>query len=788
MKRLVTVVLGGVVLAVAALLLFVATFDANRYKPEIEAMARQQLGRDLTLGGDLRLTLWPVLGLRAERISLGSPPGFTDPVFASARTLVLGVQPMPLLSRQLDVDEVVVDGLRLFLERRKDGAVNWQLEHASAPTRAGEAQAGAGQARPLALMVGGVTLTDAEVSYRDEAAGEAWRIAPLNLETGAIEPGRPFDLSLSLGLAQGDKPSKGQLTGQLRFSGRLNVDLAAPSLEARKIHLEGDVANLPGGIGTLAFRLDTDELHVVGDSLQLTSTPLNLTLRAMNGPKPLELVDAKATLGLAGDLSRQQVQLKPFHADLRLEGEGLGGRGLKATLQGDAALDLLAGVAQLGRIDLDADGLRASLGGKASGLKAAPRFDGRVEVAEFNPRAWLAAHGRPLSGLPEGALVRAGARADLSYAEGDLRLAGLEARVDDSQARGAVGLGAAGVSADLDIDRLDLDRYAPPAAPVPAGRGKGSGIAVGPATDRPIDLPVALLRELNARADLRIGQLTVQRVNVADLHLAGKARGGDIDIDRLEGRAFDGRIDLRGGLDLRGQAPAWRAAGRATGVDVGQVLRRFADSDRLRGHGELEFDLRTHGASVQALKAGLDGTARARFHDGALRGVNLGELLRKADAALKGQPAPAGEAPETDFSELTGSAILRNGVISNPDLDGKSPLLRVQGAGTIDLPRNGIDYGLSLTVVNTATGQGGKALESLRGVPVPLKVSGSLSAPDYRVDLGKVLEERARKEVERRVTDALQKKLGLPSPGDAAPQQAPAVPPVQDLLKGLLGR
>ncbi|MGC9007997.1 MAG: AsmA-like C-terminal region-containing protein, partial [Halothiobacillaceae bacterium] len=173
-------------------------------------------------------------------------------------------------------------------------------------------------------------------------------------------------------------------------------------------------------------------------------------------------------------------------------------------------------------------------------------------------------------------------------------------------------------------------------------------------------------------------------------------------------------------------------------------------------------------------------------------GVNIGQLLRRADAALKGQPAPPPEPVQTDFTELSGSATIANGVINNPDLDGKSPLLRVQGAGTIDLPRGGIDYGLTVTVVQTATGQAGKELANLRGVPIPLKISGSLSDPSYSVDLGKVVEERAKKEVEKRVGEELQKRLGIPAPSGSTQQDpaqpAPAVPPVQDLLKGLIGR
>lgn len=784
MKRLVTVVLGLVVVLLAALVLFVATFDANRYKPQIEAMAQQHLGRTLTLGGDMQLTLWPVLGLRAEQVSLGNASGFSDPVFASARSLVLGVRLMPLLSKQLDVDEVAIDGLQLFLEKREDGLANWQLDRTGAETPSGATDARADQSRSLALMVGGITLSDAEVSYRDAASKQLWKVAPLNLETGAIEPGRPFDVSLSVGLAQGGKSAKEQLTGQLRYSGRMNLDPTVPSLDVRQLHLEGDVENLPGGIGKLVFKLDTEELHVVGESLQLTSTPVIATVRVQNGPKPLELLDAKLSLGLAGDLSRQRVQINPFSADLHAEGEGFGGKGFNAKMQGEAELDLLAGTAQLARLDMDADGLRVKLSGKADGLKTSPRFAGRIEVAEFNPRSWLAAHGRPLSGVPEGMLVRAGATADVAFADGGLRLSALEARFDDASAKGDMGMGKAGLSANLSIDRLDVDRYMPPAAP--AAESAGGGGAGGPSADKPVDLPVDMLRDLDGKVDLRVGQLTAQRINVADLHLVGKAQGGDIVVDTLDGRAFDGRFDMRGGLDVRAAVAAWRAAGKASSMDVGAVLKHFADTDRLQGHGDVEFDLRTRGNTVNALKAALDGTARARFYNGSVKGVNIGELLRKADAALKGQPMPSGEAPQTDFSELSGSATINNGVINNPDLDGKSPLLRVQGAGLVDLPRNGIDYGLTVTVVNTATGQSGKGLENLRGVPIPLKISGSLSDPSYKVDLGKVLEERAKQEIEKRVTEELQKKLGLPS--KSSDGAAPAAPPVQDLLKGLLGR
>ncbi|MEF3193353.1 MAG: hypothetical protein K6346_03955 [Halothiobacillaceae bacterium] len=136
------------------------------------------------------------------------------------------------------------------------------------------------------LLVGGVTLSRAEVSFRDGASGEVWRIAPVELSTGAIEPGKPFDVSLAAGISQADK----KLQGQLRLDGAMSVDPALPSVEVGNLRLEGDASNVPGGVGRLVFKARAETLGVSGETLRLSGTPLAVDVSLQNGPAPRELL------------------------------------------------------------------------------------------------------------------------------------------------------------------------------------------------------------------------------------------------------------------------------------------------------------------------------------------------------------------------------------------------------------------------------------------------------------------------------------------------------------------
>lgn len=190
------------------------------------------------------------------------------------------------------------------------------------------------------------------------------------------------------------------------------------------------------------------------------------------------------------------------------------------------------------------------------------------------------------------------------------------------------------------------------------------------------------------------------------------------------------------------------------------------------------LDLAAQGAGIDALRRSLDGHARLALRDGRVRGFNVAQAIRRAKAALGADAAPGPQAgtgaptEATDFSQLSASFRIARGVAHNDDLAAKSPLLRVAGAGDIDLGAGRLDYLLKATVVDTLRGQGGPELQALRGQTIPVRLSGPFAAVDYRVDVAGLVQEAARQKLEGKVEDAkakLKKALG-------------------ERLKGLLGR
>jgi AsmA protein len=220
-----------------------------------------------------------------------------------------------------------------------------------------------------------------------------------------------------------------------------------------------------------------------------------------------------------------------------------------------------------------------------------------------------------------------------------------------------------------------------------------------------------------------------------------------------------------------------------TGISIQPLMKDALNKDLLEGRGNVRLDITTGGSTVNGLKKNLDGSGAIMLRDGAFKGINIGAKLRQAQALLgrggtETQLTSASE--KTDFTELTASFTINNGIATSNDLDVKSPLLRISGAGQVDIPASTLDYTVRAMVVNTATGQEGKELAQLRGVTIPVKLSGPFDKLSYSIDWTSAAQEALKSRAAEQLKDKATPQLDE--------QKKKLEQRVRDAFKGLLGR
>ena len=351
-------------------------------------------------------------------------------------------------------------------------------------------------------------------------------------------------------------------------------------------------------------------------------------------------------------------------------------------------------------------------------------------------------------------------------------------KLDESNLKGKVTVARAAKSAhefDLDIDKINLDRYLASSEKKPEAAARKEEPAK-PAKDKEADAPVDLsgLKGLNAKGRLQVGALQVQGLKLANLKTEVHAADGRAQVGPHSANLYQGT--LAGAVTLDGNANRVALKETLTNIAVGPLLRDVAQQDRLEGRGNVTLDVTAAGKTVNAMKSALAGTARLALRDGAIKGVDVGELLRKARSALGKQSEAADSKQKTDFSELTASFTIKNGVAHNEDLDVKAPLFRIGGAGDIDVGKSTINYVAKASVVATTKGQGGREIDQLAGLTIPVRLTGPLDAMKYEIDYKAAAGDLAKSRVGEKVKEGIDK------------SKEKVEDKVRDRLKGLIGR
>ncbi|HEY2928859.1 AsmA family protein [Piscinibacter sp.] len=735
----------------------VSTFDANRYKSVAIDWMKVHRNRSLVIDGPIELSVFPRLAVKLSKLRL-SEVGKPDD-FAALDEAGLAVDVLPLLRGQLVIDRVRAKGVRVVYVRDPKSKSNLDDLLQSEPAEPGSAKA-------LRFDVSGIELSDVRARVKDEVAGVDGELLLKSLTTGRIANKVESKLKLAAQFDFKAPALKGELTGDTRLT--LDTETRSVSVRDMNLAFKGDLPSASGVDALLKGSLAWDgaknavdaqalelKLAATAAGLKFSGTTLaverfafdaarkSLTMRrlqarvkATQGGHPLSLDLDWPELAVTGNqlggsaFSGKFSRGGELPLDAQFKSRAPSGNfdairvpGFEAQLASHAPQRKIAGTL---RCDLTLNPARASLTFDALDLQA------KVDEATLPPLA-LGVRGNATASAQRSSWNLSGQLNTNAFSsDGTLILTGATPQL----------------TAKARFDTLDLNRLLSPSSPAAA-----KAPAPAPA-DTPLDL--SGLRSVNAQLNLQAGSFAWRQYRVADARIDATLDAGMLRVTQLKGRAWGGQLDATAFADARASRVAVK--GVASGVNVNALVKDVAAKDWIEGTGRVTLDIDSAGRSVGEMKSRLKGNAALQLRDGAIKGINLAKTLRETRAALSMKQDTArksNQTEKTDFSELNATFQIADGVARNKDLDVKSPFLRLSGEGAIDIGRGRIDYLARATVAATAAGQGGAELAALKGVTVPVRLSGPFEAMAWNIEWSAVIADT----VANRVRDKLSEKL-----------------------------
>ena len=243
----------SLILCFLAILIIPKFVDVQKYKPLIESKVSEASGRPFTLGGDLKLSLFPWAGLALSDLRLGAPPGFKEKDFITIKSFEFQVRLLPLLFKDIQVKQFVLVEPRIVLEKSKDGKANWEglgkveTEVPAKPETIEKKPKDKGRGGlPLeSLVVGTFIIKDGDILWIDHVREERHQLKELTLSLDEISLDRPVSMSLS-GLVEGKALSlEGKIgpLGKKPGEGAVTLDLSASIFETVDAKVQGQVTD-----------------------------------------------------------------------------------------------------------------------------------------------------------------------------------------------------------------------------------------------------------------------------------------------------------------------------------------------------------------------------------------------------------------------------------------------------------------------------------------------------------------------------------------------------------------
>ena len=392
-----------------------------------------------------------------------------------------------------------------------------------------------------------------------------------------------------------------------------------------------------------------------------------------------------------------------------------------------------------------------------SKLFSTPYLKGQLTIASFNPRELAQKFAIKLPDMADNkALTNVNAQLNIKGTLNKLGLPKIKLTLDDSHLNGnaTIKLTPGSSTVKLAIDTINFDRYLPkPASAEEKAAINKSNKKPSSKTKEAILIPVGLLTAINVDADFKINKIQIKKTHWSNFHVSVHSKNGLIKIKPLTMSGYDAKVKTDIKLRVIKNNALLSGNLNIQKIKAGKLLNDLIGKDKLKGQTTITASFNTSGIKLSQLKQNLNGKLKLYLKDGTLKGFDLNHQRNVLDAKLKRKPEPKAPTPaETKIANLSASAIIIKGVLSNKDLRAATPLARVIGRGTVDIAKEKLNYTASVKFTSATNIKNDTPFEKMNSTPLDIKITGTFDKPVIKPDFEKVLSHLIKKELKKQET------------------------------------
>ncbi|MEM8983523.1 MAG: AsmA family protein [Pseudomonadota bacterium] len=605
------------------------------------------------------------------------------------------------------------------------------------------------------LEVGEVQIDGAEINLEIKPDGtNNWDDIVATLETSTSENGDNIDVEVDLSTDGEDIPSSAEPLA-VEVAGVRITNTAVRYIDApgEATFVLEDFRFVTGAISTGkdvdldgGFRFETEPAALAG-SIEFAGKVLSL------GQDDRTLIE---DLTITGELSGDDVGNVPVNvAAERID---------YASVAGTLAVDKLsAAFANLA--------VETTLNGQ--GFNDTPTMTGNLVVYGFSVPKLLETLGQPpLEMASPDALTDVGVTSKITITPSVITLTDALIGIDETKFNGRFVMRTderTSYEFALDGTTLNIDDYLAPAT-------EDAGATAGEASVDDTEIPVELLRSMDAKGTIKLEQVVMSGLQFNDIDVGINLAGGALRLNPIKANLFEGSYsgDIR--IDASRSTPRLSLNETVADVQLEPLFVAMFDTENLTGTIDGRFQLAGTGNNLGSIRETLGGDIAFALADGELAGTDLWYQIRRAKALFDQEAPPETPAnPSTPFSDIRATAKVADGVLSNNDFTAALPFLQLTGAGEVDLAQSVVNYTMNARVLERPDFAGATAeeLDEYTEAVIPLKITGSLAEPSIAPDIAGLAKARVQQEIDKKkdeLTNKLLDKLGIA--GDEAANDA----------------